>query len=144
MPQRSAIQNFYGTYLTGSWVITGEHRPYDPSVGYARRIIPEHRYGAWEIVGRIGRVDLTNIASQGGALGTTLLQRQRLVVARSTISDQHGLRFLPSLPFRNCRNDYPVSRQIPVGSFEAGDRTTSSPHIAEGLIGWAPNGSVEF
>jgi phosphate-selective porin OprO and OprP len=60
--------DFYGAYLTGSWVITGEHRPYDTSVGYARRIIPQHKYGAWEIVGRIGRVDLTNKAVQGGTL----------------------------------------------------------------------------
>jgi phosphate-selective porin OprO/OprP len=62
--------NFYGTYLTGSWVITGEHRPYDPTVAYARRIIPRRRFGALEIVGRIGRVDLTNKQIQGGALNS--------------------------------------------------------------------------
>jgi phosphate-selective porin len=62
--------SFYGTYLTGSWVITGENRPYDPTVAYARRIIPRHSYGAWEIVGRIGRVDLTNKAIQGGAFNS--------------------------------------------------------------------------
>jgi phosphate-selective porin len=59
--------DFYGTYLTGSWVITGEHRPYDPTVAYARRIIPRHRFGALEVVGRIGHVDLTNKQVQGGA-----------------------------------------------------------------------------
>lgn len=61
---------FYGTYLTGSWVITGEHRPYDPSVAYARRVIPQRRFGAWELVGRIGRVDLTDKTIQGGAFNS--------------------------------------------------------------------------
>ena len=59
--------HFYGGYLTGSWVITGENRPYDTSVAYARRIIPRNRYGAWEIIGRIGRLDLTSKAIQGGS-----------------------------------------------------------------------------
>ncbi len=64
----SGNPRFYGYYITGSWVITGEHRPYDRKVGYARRIIPEHRYGAWELVGRYGRVDLTDKAIQGGIM----------------------------------------------------------------------------
>jgi phosphate-selective porin OprO/OprP len=64
----AANPHFYGTYVTGSWIITGEHHPYDPSVGYARRIIPAHRYGAWEVVGRVGRVDLNSRAIAGGAL----------------------------------------------------------------------------
>jgi phosphate-selective porin OprO/OprP len=60
--------HFYGYYVTGSWVLTGEHRPYDRSVGYARRIIPKHSYGAWELVGRVGRVDLTDKAIEGGTM----------------------------------------------------------------------------
>jgi phosphate-selective porin OprO/OprP len=39
--------NFHGFYITGSWILTGEHRPYDSTVGYARRVIPLHKYGAW-------------------------------------------------------------------------------------------------
>jgi phosphate-selective porin OprO/OprP len=64
----SGNPSFYGYYVTGSWVITGEHRPYDRSVGYARRIIPQHRYGAWELVGRVGRVDLSDKSIHGGIL----------------------------------------------------------------------------
>jgi phosphate-selective porin OprO/OprP len=37
--------NFYGCYVATSWVVTGESRPYDRTVGYARRVIPKNRYG---------------------------------------------------------------------------------------------------
>ncbi len=47
-----------GWYVTGSWVITGEHRPYDRKAGYARRILPQGRWGAVELIGRYGHVDL--------------------------------------------------------------------------------------
>ena len=49
---------FNGSYITGSYVLTGENRPYDKRVGYARRIIPKSRWGAVELVGRFGYVDL--------------------------------------------------------------------------------------
>lgn len=38
---------FRGYYVTGSWVITGEHRPYDRKVGYARRVLPTGRWVPW-------------------------------------------------------------------------------------------------
>lgn len=56
-----------GWYLTGSWVITGETRPYDRNVGYARRVIPQGRWGATEAVARVSRVDLADGGIQGGA-----------------------------------------------------------------------------
>jgi len=59
--------SFDGFYVTGSWVITGEHRPYDRKVGYARRIIPKKRYGAFEVVARYGYVNLNGGALHGGA-----------------------------------------------------------------------------
>ena len=37
--------SFDGYYFTGSWVITGEHRPYDKKAGYARRILPPGQVG---------------------------------------------------------------------------------------------------
>jgi len=48
---------FEAFYVESSWIITGETRPYDPTVGYPRRIIPKHSWGSWEVVSRIGRVD---------------------------------------------------------------------------------------
>ncbi len=59
---------FQGWYVTGSWVVTGEHRPYDRKAAYARRILPQGRWGAWEIIGRYGRVDLNDGAMQAGAM----------------------------------------------------------------------------
>lgn len=65
---RSGNPSFYGYSVVASWVITGEHRPYDKSSGYARRVIPMHQYGAWELVGRIGRVDLSDKTITGGTM----------------------------------------------------------------------------
>lgn len=61
---------FNGFYITGSYVLTGENRPYDKRVGYARRIIPESRWGAVEVVGRFGYVDLDDTLLKGGKMNT--------------------------------------------------------------------------
>ncbi len=55
-----------GYYVTGGWVLTGESRPYDKNVGYARRIIPKKSYGAVELIARYGNVDLDDGKVQGG------------------------------------------------------------------------------
>jgi phosphate-selective porin OprO/OprP len=60
--------SFDGWYVTGSWVLTGEHRPYDKSVGYARRVLPRHRWGAIEVIARFGNVDTTDHAIDGGVM----------------------------------------------------------------------------
>jgi phosphate-selective porin len=57
-----------GYYLTGSWVITGEHRPYDKRAGYARRILPQGRWGSWEVIARYGHVDLDDKTVHGGTM----------------------------------------------------------------------------
>jgi phosphate-selective porin OprO and OprP len=63
----SGNPSFSGYYLTGSWVLTGETRPYDRTVGYARRVMPIGRWGAPELVVRFSHVDLDSGAVQGGA-----------------------------------------------------------------------------
>ena len=60
--------NFSGYYFTGSYVLTGETRPYDKKVGYARRIIPKSRWGAVELVGRFGHLDIDDALVSGGRL----------------------------------------------------------------------------
>jgi phosphate-selective porin OprO/OprP len=57
-----------GWYVTGSWVVTGEHRPYDRKAGYARRILPQGRWGAVELIGRYGHVDLDDKTVRGGTM----------------------------------------------------------------------------
>jgi phosphate-selective porin len=61
---------FNGFYTTGSYVLTSENRPYDKKVGYARRIIPKSRWGALELVGRVGYVDLDDTLIKGGKMTT--------------------------------------------------------------------------
>lgn len=63
--------NFSGWYIAGSWVLTGESRPYDRNVGYARRVIPNNRWGAPELVFRYSDVDLNDRQVRGGRFQRT-------------------------------------------------------------------------
>jgi phosphate-selective porin len=60
--------SFSGFYVTGSYVITGENRPYDRKAAFARRIIPKSRWGAVEVVGRYSHVNLDDKSVKGGTL----------------------------------------------------------------------------
>jgi len=62
----SGDPHFWGTYIAASYVLTGEHRPYDKAVAYARRILPAHRWGAFEVVGRYSHVDVDGRLVRGG------------------------------------------------------------------------------
>lgn len=64
---------FFGAYLTASWILTGETRPYDRTVGYARRVMPSGRWGAPELVVRFSHVDLDDGVVQGGTFNKTYL-----------------------------------------------------------------------
>lgn len=59
---------FGGYYVTGSWIVTGDYRPYDRKAAYARRVLPQGRWGAIELEARIGRVDLDDAAIAGGTM----------------------------------------------------------------------------
>jgi phosphate-selective porin OprO and OprP len=60
---------FFGYYVLGSWVITGESRPYDRANGYGKRIIPTRPSGAWEVVAQFSRDNLNSGLVNGGAMG---------------------------------------------------------------------------
>jgi phosphate-selective porin OprO/OprP len=64
---------FYGYYVAASWVLTGETRPYDRTVGYARRVMPRGRWGAPELVARFSHDDLEDGAVHGGTFDKTYL-----------------------------------------------------------------------
>ncbi len=57
-----------GYYLTAGWVLSGEHRPYDQKAGYARRVLPQGRWGAVELIARYGLVDLDDGLARGGTM----------------------------------------------------------------------------
>jgi phosphate-selective porin OprO/OprP len=69
----SGDPEFDGYYVTASWILTGEHRPYDRTVGYARRVMPGGRWGAPEVVVRFSHVDLDDGVVQGGSFDKTYL-----------------------------------------------------------------------
>ena len=96
MPNRMCIRQLwefriFTGRLIGSWVITGEHRPYDRKVGYARRIIPERRWGAWEVVARYSQVDLKDRTVNGGILHKGLLAVNWWASTQWRISFGYGL-----------------------------------------------------
>ncbi len=57
---------FSGFYLLGSWVISGESRPYDRRAGIFRKIVPQGQWGAPELVVRYANVDLNDRMIRGG------------------------------------------------------------------------------
>ncbi|KLT67719.1 OprO/OprP family phosphate-selective porin [Flavobacterium sp. ABG] len=59
-------EQFSGYYVTASYVVSGEQRPYDQKATYARRIKPTGKYGAWEIFTRVGQNDLETKEVHGG------------------------------------------------------------------------------
>jgi phosphate-selective porin len=62
----SGEPRFWGAYLVLSYVLTGEHRPYDKQVAFARRVLPGRTWGAWELVGRYAHVDMEDALVDGG------------------------------------------------------------------------------
>jgi phosphate-selective porin OprO/OprP len=68
--------NFRGGYLTGSWFLTGESRPYNPAAGLFLPIRPNHNFsiktgglGALELVAQASYLNLTSEGIDGGEIG---------------------------------------------------------------------------
>jgi phosphate-selective porin OprO/OprP len=70
---------FGGSYIQVGWFLTGENRPYRTNSGTFERLRPDRKYakgnpfkkkngGAWEVVGRISTIDLTDGLIEGGEL----------------------------------------------------------------------------
>jgi phosphate-selective porin OprO and OprP len=69
----SGNPRFDGWYVTASWVLTGETRPYEHANGYFGRITPDSPLsfahgglGAFELAARYSWIDLASQAIQGG------------------------------------------------------------------------------
>jgi hypothetical protein len=82
--------DFDGYYVTAAYVLSGEHRPYDRKAGYARRVMPQGRGGAWELMARYGRVDLDDQAVRGGVMDGWWAGRQ--LVGDAPLEGEHHLR----------------------------------------------------
>ena len=70
---------FSGSYVQVGWFLTGESRPYRTNSGTFERLRPTTKYtkgnpfrkrngGAWEVVGRLSTIDLTEGLVEGGEL----------------------------------------------------------------------------
>jgi phosphate-selective porin len=62
--------NFRGAYVIVSYFLTNDTRAYDKRGGNIVPISPRSRWGAVEVVGRVGYVDLDDALIKGGKLNT--------------------------------------------------------------------------
>ena len=53
-----------GAYIFGSWIVTGESRPY--TNGYTNNVVPKGKWGAWELLLRYSELDLNDGPITGG------------------------------------------------------------------------------
>lgn len=70
-----ADTDFNGAYAQMSWILTGEHKPYDAKAGKMGRVVPDRPldpskgdWGAVEIAGRYSHLDLTDGPISGGEM----------------------------------------------------------------------------
>src|SRR5215831_2442897 len=88
--QESGNPQFWGASVVASYVLTGEHRPYDKTVAYARRIMPRGKWGAWEIVGRYSHVDVADRTIDGGVFNRETIGLTWWATRRWRLSVDYG------------------------------------------------------
>ncbi len=95
---------FNGFYVTGSWVISGEQRPYDKKVGYSRRVMPTGGTGAWEVVARYSRLDLDDKNIKGGLLNKLYFGLNWWATQHWRVTLGYGLGTLDKLDLKGTTN----------------------------------------
>ena len=140
---------FRGWYVTGGWVLTGEHRPYDRKVGYARRVIPRGRWGAVELFARYGLVDLTDKGIDGGYLkkwyaGVNWWANRRIRISagygRATL-DRPARPATPTSTSRACSGCTDPDRSQAHEEHEGPPRGRRRARAARGAAGVGPGGN---
>jgi phosphate-selective porin OprO/OprP len=71
---------YHGFYAQASYFLTGEHREWDPKVGFFKRVTPRNTFdprrgtwGGWEVGARAGHLDLDDGGVNGGRLSNVTL-----------------------------------------------------------------------
>jgi phosphate-selective porin OprO/OprP len=106
--------NFWGWYVEGSWVLSGESRPYiassatygRPTPAHAFNLSPGAGWGAWELAGRYSVTDLNSGPIFGG--------RQEIASAGLSWYPNANVRFI----LQGSHGD--VNRLDPIGRFQVG------------------------
>ncbi|WP_266067196.1 OprO/OprP family phosphate-selective porin [Microbulbifer thermotolerans] len=68
-------------YIMGSWMITGEHKPYDSAKGVFRSAKPHSDWGAWELTARyetIENKDIPDLEADSFRLGVNVYLNPRV------------------------------------------------------------------
>ena len=93
--QGLATNTFDGGYIEGTWVITGERRPYSPTSGGYLRPTPEHPFspwdgqwgsGAFELAARYSTINLNDRLTTCTATSTTASRPRRAAVSPEHLS----------------------------------------------------------
>ena len=96
--------SFNGFYMSGSWVISSEQRPYDKKAAYARRVMPTGTSGAWELVARYSRLDMNDKQIEGGILNKLYLGLNWWATQHWRMSLGYGLSNLDKLDLKGTTN----------------------------------------
>lgn len=67
-PTNATSARYHGEYVQAGMVLTGEARAFDPGAGYLLGVLqPAHKYGAFELIGRVSHINLVSNAGENGA-----------------------------------------------------------------------------
>jgi phosphate-selective porin OprO/OprP len=72
--------SYHGVYAQASYFLTGEHREWDPQVGFFKRVTPLRNFdprggswGGWEVGARVSHLDVDSRGVNGGRLSNATL-----------------------------------------------------------------------
>lgn len=89
----AGTRSFQGFYVYGSWMLTGEARPFLRRTATLGRILPnrpfapaERGFGAWEVAARYSELDLNDGPVTGGKLSTLTLGLNAYLTPNSRLS----------------------------------------------------------
>jgi phosphate-selective porin OprO/OprP len=118
--------NFWGAYLEGGFVLTGEQRKYDPQTGAYGTVNPAHPltltgggFGAFEVVARYSYIDLNSdvvfghaAAATGGTYGGT----QSIASVGLNWYPNSNVRFMFDYLHANINRDLNTNGTTPIGA----------------------------